>query len=114
MSVAEKQTPEDDAPGAVTTSSVEVLAEQATPRDDDPAVATIRAALADGTAGSFKKSLNTCLIIWAAGRSRMPRAVGPPPELRWRIGIPLTLIASVVLAAAHYWHALSDLVHHLH
>ena len=114
MSVAEKQTPEDDAAGAVAMPSVGVLEEQATPPDDDPGVAAIRAALAEGTAGSFKKSLNTCLIIWTVGRSRMPRAVGRSPVPRRRIWIPLTLIAPVIPAAVHYWPAFSDLVHHLH
>lgn len=108
MSITENQTSQDDAPGVATMPSVRVLEEQAMPPplDDDPGVATIRAALADGTAGSFKKSFNTCLIIWVASRSRMPRRY---------IWIPLTLMtAPAVLAAHYYWHVFSDLVHLLH
>jgi hypothetical protein len=105
VSVTKDQTPQADAPSVAAIRPVSVTEDQTTPQDDDPSVAAIRAALAGGTAGSFKKSLNTCLIIWTLGRSRVPRR---------RIWIPFTLIAPVVLATHYYWHAFSGLVHLLH
>lgn len=106
MSVTKGQlAPRNDASEAVGARAESVTEDYTTLQDDDPSVATVRAALANGTADSFKKSLNTCLIIWTVGRSRMPRR---------RIWIQLTWIAPLVVVARYEWHALSGLVHLLH
>jgi hypothetical protein len=69
VSVTENQTtPHDDAPDAVGGRTENAAEDHPMLQDTDPNVATVRAALADGTANSFKKSLNTCLIIWTVGR----------------------------------------------
>jgi hypothetical protein len=106
VSVTENQTtPHDDAPDAVGGRTENAAEDHPMLQDTDPNVATVRAALADGTANSFKKSLNTCLIIWTVGRSRLPRR---------RIWIQVTWIAPLVLVTHPYWHVLSGLVHRLH
>lgn len=106
MSVTKDQTtPHDDAPNAAGKWAESATNDHTTLQDDDASVATVRAALAGGTAGSFKKSLNTCLIIWTVGRSQMPRR---------RIWIHLTWITPIAALVAHYWHAIFSLVHVLH
>jgi hypothetical protein len=104
MSVTNEQPPQGDAAAVAPIRPVRATGVHVTSQGDDPSVATIREALAGGTARSFKKSLNTCLIIWAVGRSRTPRR---------RVWPWLTLIPPLALAV-HYWHALSNLVHLLH
>lgn len=76
-----------------------------TRHDDDPGVATVRAALADGAAGSLKRSVNTCLIIWAASRYQKPRR---------RIRTWARWMALLVLVAHAYMHQLSGLASLLH
>ena len=96
--------PHDGAPTALVMRPTSVAEDHMTLQGDDPSVATVRAALENDTAGSFKKSLNTCLIIWTVGWSRRPRR---------RIWISLTWMVPLAVVV-HYWHAFFDLVHHLH
>jgi hypothetical protein len=86
---------------------------QTKPYGDDPAVAIVRETLADGTAGSVKRSVLACLIIWTAGRSLRPRGLATA-QLRRRIRTLFIVVASVVLVPNHYWHAFSGLVRLLH
>jgi hypothetical protein len=68
------------------------------PQDDgDPIVATISTALTDDTVSSFKKSICACLIILTTGLFLTPRR---------RVWLPVTLIASLVVAGRYYWHTI--------
>lgn len=104
MSVTQEQSPHSDSLSVASIRPVTATSNEEPPVDD-PGVVTIRTALKDGTSGSFKKSFNTCMIIWVTERARLPRR---------RVLVPWTLAGSLALIAVNHWHVWSALEHFLH
>jgi len=71
---------------------------------DDAAREALRLAIQEDTNRSFKRTFNSCLLIWAA----KPASAG---DGRHRLVTVATVSAAV--AIAHYWHMIATFVGHL-
>ena len=79
---------------------------------DDAALEAVRRAVRGNTNQSFKKTFNSCLLIWIAGRQSDARRNGSTGSRRKIVSL-VTAAGAAVAATVHYWGSLASFIGHV-